>query len=100
MKITKAINNRTVTLSLAGRLDTITSSLLSKELDDKYYESIDKLILDFQGVEYMSSAGLRVIIDMQKKITSRRAKMELTGVNESIKSIFDITGFSKFLTIN
>jgi anti-sigma B factor antagonist len=99
MIITKSVNGTVITLTLAGRLDTVTSNLLSGELDNIVSESFDKLILDFFSIDYMSSAGLRVIINLQKRMTARGAKLELTGLNESIKSIFDITGFTKLLTI-
>ena len=100
MIITKTVNGRNITLAMAGRLDTITSNLLSTELDNLFAEGIDHLVLDFASLDYMSSAGLRVIINAQKKINNMGAKMELTGVTESIKTIFDITGFSKILKIN
>jgi anti-sigma B factor antagonist len=99
MTITKTIDSNTVTLALAGRLDTITSVQLSDELDNVFYEGVEKLILDFEHIEYLSSAGLRVIINTQKKILARGAKMEIVKVTESIKSIFNITGFSRILTI-
>lgn len=99
MIITKSVNGTVITLTLAGRLDTVTSNLLSSELDNIVSESFDKLVLDFYSIDYMSSAGLRVIINLQKRMTARGAKLELTGLNESIKSIFDITGFTKLLTI-
>jgi anti-sigma B factor antagonist len=99
MTITKTVDNKTVTLLLAGRLDTVTSVQLSDELENVFYDGFEKLILDFENIEYLSSAGLRVIIDTQKKILTRGAKMEIVKVTESIKSIFDITGFSRILTI-
>lgn len=100
MKITKTLEKKVVTLTLEGRIDTITSTKLSDELDNVLYEGVDNLVLDFYGVDYMSSAGLRVIINTQKKLISRGATMELVKVNESIKSIFDVTGFSRILKIN
>jgi anti-sigma B factor antagonist len=100
MTITKTINGGNITFTLAGRLDTVTSNLLSTEFDNIISESFDKLILDFLSIDYISSAGLRVIINMQKKITAKGAKMELVKLSDPIKSIFDITGFSKILTIN
>ena len=99
MIITKTENNGVISLALAGRLDTVTSSLLANELDSLFEEKIEKLVLDFLKIDYMSSAGLRVIINAQKKVQSLGIKMEITNVHESIKSIFDITGFTKILTI-
>lgn len=99
MIITKTIENKSVKLALAGRLDTVTSSLLSAELEGIFEEKgVEKFVLDFFKVDYMSSAGLRVIINAQKRVTSLGLKLEITGVSESIKTIFDVTGFTKILT--
>jgi len=99
MIITKTIENKVVRLALAGRLDTITSGLLATELESIFEEGgVEKFVLDFFKVDYMSSAGLRVIINAQKKVNSLGLKLEITGVSESIKTIFDVTGFTKILT--
>ena len=100
MKITKTTIDKKIILSLVGRLDTITSNQLTEELDRLFQEGDFNLVLDFHEIEYISSAGLRVIIDTQKKINAHGGKLELTSMNESIRSIFDITGFSKILTIS
>jgi anti-sigma B factor antagonist len=100
MIITKTKDSSIITLALCGRIDTVTSNQLSNEFDSVMSESFDKLVLDFSGIDYISSAGLRVIINMQKKITARRADMELIRLNDPIKNIFEITGFSKILTIH
>jgi anti-sigma B factor antagonist len=99
MTITKSVNENSTILVLAGRLDTITSRQLSDELSIILQNNSVNLILDFNGIDYISSAGLRVIIDAQKKINSSNGKMEITRLSSTVKSIFDITGFSKILNI-
>ncbi len=89
----------TVNLSLAGRLDAVTGELLSKELNDIFMSKVDRLILDFKDIVFMNSAGLRIIVNAQKIAHSKDAQMELIGVNDSIYSIFQITGFANIIAI-
>jgi len=99
MTITKTLNNENTLLSLSGRLDTITSNSLSGELEKVFEEKPSCITIDFNELEYISSAGLRVLIDAQKKANSAGTKLVITGANDNIKGIFEITGFSKILTI-
>ena len=94
MTIEKKINNDALTLIVSGRLDTQTAPELEKEIDT----SLKELIFDMTGLEYVSSAGLRVILKAQK-VMNTQGSMMLTGVNESIMEVFDITGFLDILTI-
>ncbi len=85
-------------LKLSGRLDTTTAPQLEaiiKALPD----SISVLTLDFTGLEYLSSAGLRVILAAQKMMNARKGKMTVENVNETIMEIFEATGFIDILTI-
>lgn len=86
-----------VTLSLAGRLDTTTTSELEKAVDGVLDNATD-LVFDMTGLEYISSAGLRVILKAQKAMNTK-GSMKLTGVNDSVMEVFDITGFLDILTI-
>lgn len=86
-----------VTLSLAGRLDTTTASELEKAVDGVLDNATD-LVFDMTGLEYISSAGLRVILKAQKAMNTK-GSMKLTGVNDSVMEVFDITGFLDILTI-
>lgn len=86
-----------LTLSIKGRLDTTTAPELERELDCALAE-INALVLDFSSLDYVSSAGLRVILKAQK-IMGAKGSMKLVGVNETIMEIFEITGFSDILTI-
>jgi anti-sigma B factor antagonist len=99
MKITKTISGADFTLLLSGRIDTITCNLLDEEIDRLLNENCRKLILDFAEVDYISSAGLRVILAAQKKVSSKNLEFELTNLSESINNIFNITGFSQILKI-
>ena len=97
MNIEKKIDSKTATLIIEGRLDTQTAPQLESEVD-AVLPGIEDLILDMTNLEYVSSAGLRVILKAQKSMNAQGA-MRLTGVNESIMEVFDITGFLDILTI-
>ena len=97
MTIEKKINGEALTLIVSGRLDTQTAPELEKELDSVIAD-IKELTFDFANLEYVSSAGLRVILKAQKAMNAQ-GSMKLTGVNDSIMEVFDITGFLDILTI-
>ena len=97
MTIEKKLGNESATLIVSGRLDTQTAPELENELDSVLAE-IKELIFDFANLEYVSSAGLRVILKAQKAMNAQ-GSMKLTGVNDSIMEVFDITGFLDILTI-
>ena len=97
MTIEKKINGEEVTLIVSGRLDTQTAPELENELDS-VLSGIKELIFDMTNLEYVSSAGLRVILKAQKAM-NQQGSMKLTGVNDSIMEVFDITGFLDILTI-
>ena len=97
MTIEKKINNDAVTLIVSGRLDTQTAPELENELDS-ILSGLKELTFDFANLEYVSSAGLRVILKAQKAMNTQ-GSMKLTGVNDSIMEVFDITGFLDILTI-
>ena len=97
MTINKEIQDKTMTLKLAGRLDTTTSPELEEELKSAIDEA-NEFIFDLEGLEYLSSAGLRILLASQKKMTEKGG-MKVTNVNDVIMEIFEITGFSDILTI-
>ena len=97
MTIEKKINNESATLIVSGRLDTQTAPELENELDS-VLSGLKELTFDFANLEYVSSAGLRVILKAQKAMNAQ-GNMKLTGVNDSIMEVFDITGFLDILTI-
>ena len=97
MMIERNENGAVVTLKIIGRLDTTTAPALESAIDG-FAADIKELVLDCTALEYVSSAGLRVILKAQK-LMNVRGCMRLIGVNETIMEVFDITGFADILTI-
>ena len=97
MTIEKINEGTMTTLKVAGRLDTTTAPEFEAALDQAVPGTED-LILDFDGLEYISSAGLRVVLKAQK-LMNAQGSMKLINVNDSIMEVFDITGFIDILTI-
>ena len=96
MKIEKHLNGSEAVLAMEGRLDTTTAPELEAEI--KSLTGIETLILDMKGLEYLSSAGLRVLLAAQKTMNTQ-GKMIVKNVNETIMEVFEITGFADILTI-
>ena len=97
MTIEKTITNAVASLKIIGRLDTSTAPELEATIDG-CVAGIKELVLDCSELEYVSSAGLRVILKAQK-LMNAQGNMKLTHVNETIMEVFDITGFADILTI-
>ena len=97
LNIEKKTDGQTLTVSLEGRLDTTTAPQLEKELKEAL-DSADSLALDFEKLEYISSAGLRVLLAAQKAM-SKKGGMTIRHVSDVIMEIFEVTGFSDILTI-
>ncbi len=97
LNIKKTIENGKAAFALEGRLDTVTAPDLEKEIMGSI-EGVNELTLDFAGLDYISSAGLRVLLSAQK-IMKTRGGMTVANVNGSIMDIFEVTGFSEVLTI-
>ena len=97
LNIDKTIENGKAVFTLAGRLDTATAPELEKALKESL-DGVSELALDFSGLEYISSAGLRVLLSAQK-LMNRQGKMKIAHINDIVREIFDVTGFSDILTI-
>ena len=97
MTIEKKQNGTELTLALTGRLDTMTSPELEAELNASL-PAAETLVFDFTKLEYISSAGLRVLLSAHK-IMSRKGGMKITHTNEMVQEVFDVTGFADILTI-
>ena len=97
MTIDKMIEEKKLTITLTGRLDTTTAPQLETELKQNI-SGVEALILDFSGLEYLSYAGLRVLLSAQK-VMNRQGSMTVKNVNEIIMEIFEVTGFVDLLTI-
>lgn len=97
MTIEKTLNGAELTLAVTGRLDTITAPELETSLRESY-AGVSKLVLDFAALDYVSSAGLRVILQAQKTM-NKQGGMVIRNVNEGINEVFEVTGFIDILTI-
>ena len=97
MTINKTVNDSALVLALEGRLDTTTAPALEEELKNSL-EGITELTLDFAKLEYISSAGLRVLLSAQKQM-NKQGKMTIRNVCADIMEVFEITGFSDILTV-
>lgn len=97
MNISIEKNNDVTILKLEGRLDTTTAPELEKTINDEG-DALKNLVLDFKAVNYISSAGLRVLLTAQKKM-SKQGGMELVNVSEDVMDILEMTGFADILVI-
>lgn len=97
MEIIKNKENEKLTISLEGRLDTTTAPQLEEEIASST-EGVKELVLDMEKLEYISSAGLRVLLGTQKKMSSK-GTLVIKNANAGIKEVFELTGFSAILTI-
>ena len=97
MKITKNQNGTQLNIAVEGRMDTTTAPELEKELRESL-DGITELTLDFSKLDYISSAGLRVLLSAHKTMRDK-GSMKVTNANEIVQEVFDVTGFSDILTI-
>lgn len=97
MTINKNLKDTALTIFVEGRLDTVTAPELDSELKSSL-EGVTELVFDFEKLEYISSAGLRVILSAQKQM-NKQGNMKVVNAGDEIKEIFDVTGFSDILTI-
>ena len=97
MNINKTINGNSVCIAVEGRLDTSTAPQLEAELKKSVGDAAE-LVIDMEKLEYLSSAGLRVLLSAQK-VMNKQGKMVVRNVNDTIMDIFEITGFADILTI-
>ena len=97
MTIEKNLNETQLNIKVIGRLDTTTAPQLEAEFNQNL-DGVEKLVLDFAELEYLSSAGLRVLLAAQK-VMNKQGEMIIKNVNETINEIFEVTGFIDILTI-
>lgn len=97
MNIIKSLEGKTLNIALEGRLDTTTAPQLEAELKQSVADNTE-LDLDFAKLEYISSAGLRVLLAAQK-VMDKQGKMVIRNVNDVIAEVFEVTGFADILTI-
>lgn len=98
MEIAKSIEDSKATFTVRGRLDTVTSPELQAEMD-KVSDATSELVLDFSALDYISSAGLRVLLSANKKMVAKGGTLLIVGANAVVKDVFDMTGFSDILKL-
>ncbi len=96
MQINKKLENGTLSVSITGRLDTTTAPQL---LDELACDGVTGIAFDLAGLDYISSAGIRVFLTAQKRMSACNGKMTIANPNSMVKSVFDITGCSDIFTI-
>ena len=97
MTILKKQDDKTLYLTLAGHLDTLSAPQLEAELKSSL-DGADSLVLDLEGLDYISSAGLRVLLSAHKRM-SGKGGMKVRNVNEVVQEVFSVTGFNDILDI-
>lgn len=97
MEIKKTLNGNELSVAVEGRLDTTTAPQLEEDVRQNL-ENVKRLEFDFEKLEYISSAGLRVLLAMQK-IMNKQGSMVIRNVNETVMEVFEVTGFVDILTI-
>jgi anti-sigma B factor antagonist len=90
-------NEKEITIEVVGRLDTITAPVLEKTINENIVGN-ENFVLDFKGLEYISSAGLRILLGAQKKMKNN-GSMKLINVCENVMEVLEMTGFADILTI-
>lgn len=98
MNITKEYSEKELTLFVEGQINTSTSQELKEEID-KELGNFDSLIMDFTNLDYISSAGLRILISTQKKLKAENIPFIIRNVNDNINNIFKMSGFDKIFKI-
>jgi anti-sigma B factor antagonist len=96
MNIKKKKDGSTLTVAISGRIDTATAPEADASINESL-EGVESLILDFTDVNYVSSAGLRMLLALQKKMMTKNG-MKLIGVNDEVNDVFEVTGFDEILT--
>ncbi len=99
MQLTAIEDGAISVVAFEGNLDTNTSPEAEAFLDDLLQKGIQKLVIDFQKLEYVSSAGLRVLLGLAKKMSGSGGEIRLCGLNKTVREVFDVSGFSTLMKI-
>ncbi len=99
MEIKKFVEDKTLTVELIGRLDAVTSLELDKVLKDSF-AGIKKIIFDLTNLNYIASAGLRILLKYQKQSDKNGCEMQIKNVQSEVRDVLNMTGFSDFLNIS
>ena len=96
MEITKTVEDGKLTLAVSGRLDTNTAPELE---DETKLDGVSEVVFDFAGLEYVSSAGLRILLTAKKQMMASGGKMSVVNANDAVRGVFEITGCSEIFGI-
>lgn len=99
MEISKRQQGETWIVAIAGNLDSVTSPKAQQDLEAILSSGVRKLAIDFSALDYISSAGLRVLLGAAKQVGARGGALRTFGLNQTVKEVFDISGFSSILTV-
>lgn len=95
---TEVIEGKSV-MHISGRIDAVTAPILEKKIEDQVSEGHNKILLDFGGVDYLSSAGMRLLLAATKKMKAKEGVLALSGVGDEVMEIIKMAGFEKILNI-
>ena len=98
METTKEINGKVLNLSISGHIDATTAPDLEKIISEDV-SNVQKIVLDFENVEYISSAGLRVLLSTHKAMSTKGGELEIVHVSQDVKNVLEMTGFLSFLKV-
>ena len=98
MTVEKMVNGEELVVKVAGRIDTTTAKAFEEQTASVLEESVTSLVMDFAGVDYISSAGLRVVLVLIKRMKGQ-GSMRIINANEMVKEIFEVTGFTDLVEV-
>ena len=98
METTKEINGKVLNLSISGHIDATTAPELEKIVNEDVAK-VEKIVFDFEKVEYISSAGLRVLLSVHKAMSSKGGEFVIENVSSDVKNVLEMTGFLSFLKV-
>jgi anti-sigma B factor antagonist len=100
MEITTRTQGDACIIVIAGKLDSVTSPQAQQAIDAIVSGGARKVAVDFSGLDYISSAGLRVLLGTAKKLSATGGALRAFGLNETVREVFDISGFSTILAVS
>jgi anti-anti-sigma factor len=99
MEITKHKEGKGLIIAVKGRLDAVTSPAFDKEMEEILVEGETALVVDFEHLEYISSAGLRSILAVTKQLKAKNGRIVLASLKDIVREVFEISGFNKIIPI-
>jgi anti-anti-sigma factor len=99
MKIDSRKDSGRIVVSVAGRMDAVSAPEFDRKCDEWLAEGTSAFVLDFGGLEYISSAGLRSLLVLGKKLSAKKGKVVIASVKDVVKEVFSISGFGSIFTM-